>query len=172
MNLTDAAIQPFSHNFVIGMGEFAVAFGPLGVITAYGLGSCVMVTLYDPVVRIGGAIHIVLPDSTAVKNKDNPAKFADTGIPLLLNKVVEAGARRERIMAKAVGGAQVLASPGGASVLDIGARNARAAVAALEALKIPLVSSDLGGTDGRTAQFMLADGSLVVRRLGKGEKKL
>lgn len=172
MSPMEAAIQPSSQNHIVGMGELAVTLDPSGVITAYGLGSCVMVTLYDPLTKAGGAIHIVLPDSTAVKNKDNPAKFADTGIPLLLSKVVEAGARRERIVAKAVGGAQMFASPGGLSVLDIGTRNARAALQALDSLKIHVVSSDLGGTNGRTAHFKLADGSLIVKCLGKGEKMI
>ena len=81
-----------------GMSDLNVCKAPDGLST-HGLGSCIGLTLYDPVTKIGGMVHYMLPDSTKVSNNSNKAKFADTGIEELLKKVIAAGASKSRLVA-------------------------------------------------------------------------
>ena len=106
----------------VGMADYKVGRSPSTLIS-YGLGSCIGVSLYDPIRKIGGLLHIMLPDSTQARASDNPAKFADTGIPLMINDVVALGATRARLVAKIAGGAQMFFFFLGGSC--VGARRAR-----------------------------------------------
>ena len=90
----------------VGMADYKVGRAPASLIS-YGLGSCIGISLYDPQAKVGGLLHIMLPDSTQARPTDNPAKFADTGLPLMLQKVLELGASRSRLVAKMAGGAQM-----------------------------------------------------------------
>lgn len=92
----------------VGMADLQLCKSP-GVLTTLGLGSCVGVALYDPVNKIGGLLHCMLPDSTQFKNNSNTAKYADSGIDELVSKMVSLGANRSRIVAKIAGGAQMFA---------------------------------------------------------------
>ena len=83
----------------VGMADLNICKSP-DMITTLGLGSCVGITLYDPVTKIGGLAHVMLPDSTQIRNNSNIAKFADTGIDELLRRVVAAGADKKRLVAK------------------------------------------------------------------------
>ena len=83
----------------IGMAELNVCLPP-DAITTLGLGSCVGVVLYDPGKKVCGMVHVMLPDSTKIKNNENIAKFADTGIEELLRRVLELGAVRRNLVAK------------------------------------------------------------------------
>ena len=110
----------------VGMADLNVCKAPDGL-TTLGLGSCIGLTLYDPVTKIGGMVHYMLPDSTKVSNNSNKAKFADTGIEELLKKVIAAGASKTRLVAKIAGGAKMFEVSGLSDVGNIGARNAEAA---------------------------------------------
>lgn len=81
----------------VGMADLNVCKAPDGL-TTLGLGSCIGLTLYDPVTKIGGMVHYMLPDSTKVSNNSNKAKFADTGIEELLKKVIAAGQVRQGLL--------------------------------------------------------------------------
>ena len=107
----------------VGMADLNVCKAPDGL-TTLGLGSCIGLTLYDPVTKIGGMVHYMLPDSTKVSNNSNKAKFADTGIEELL---IAAGASKTRLVAKIAGGAKMFEVSGLSDVGNIGARNAEAA---------------------------------------------
>ena len=93
----------------VGMADLNVCKAP-DVITTLGLGSCIGLVLYDPVTKVGGMVHYMLPDSTKVRNNSNIAKFGDTGIRELLKRVVAAGASKPRLIAKIAGGALLLLS--------------------------------------------------------------
>ena len=75
----------------VGMADLKVAHAP-DSLTTLGLGSCIGLTLYDPVAKVGGLVHFMLPDSTKLKNNTNIAKFGDTGIKELLRVVLAEGA--------------------------------------------------------------------------------
>ena len=110
----------------VGMADLKVCKAP-DALTTLGLGSCVGVALYDPVTKISGLLHCMLPDSTQIKNNSNVAKFADTGIDELIRQMVALGASKSRLVAKMAGGAQMFAMTTTNDSLRVGERNAVAA---------------------------------------------
>ena len=75
------------NNIAVGLGEIKLSDDPNTVLVAFGLGSCVGIGIFDPVKRIGGMLHAVLPSSTTNNNQEVPSKYVDTGIPLLLTEL-------------------------------------------------------------------------------------
>ena len=155
----------------VGMADYKVGRAPSTIIS-YGLGSCIGISLYDPQTKAGGLLHIMLTDSTQARPTDNPAKFADTGLPLMLRDVLELGASRSRLVAKIAGGAQMFAFANATDIMRVGARNAEAAKKILKELNIRLLSEDTGGNYGRTVQIDLNDGVYKVKTIDKGEKEI
>ena len=158
---------------IVGMAELNVARDG-DILITLGLGSCVGVTLYDPITHVGGMVHVMLPESGnfAKDAAVNKAKFADTGVPNLLNRVLASGAQRASLIAKMAGGANMFSSVSNKDVLKIGARNAEAVRLSLRALRIPITADETGGTFGRTISIDTTNGSLLVRTIGHGEKTL
>ena len=150
----------------IGMAELDICLPP-DAITTLGLGSCVGVVLYDPTKKICGMVHVMLPDSTKIKNNENVAKFADTGIEELLKQLVAKGANRKSIVAKIAGGAQMFAFRSDNDMLRVGDRNVEATKEKLKQLQIPLIAEDTGKNSGRTIEFYPETGKLLVKSVGK-----
>ena len=123
----------------VGMADLNICKEP-DVITTLGLGSCIGIALFDPITKIGGLAHIMLPDSTKMKNNSNIAKFADTGIEELVRRMIEAGVSKSRLVAKIAGGARMFEVSGLSEVGNIGERNAEASREKLKELGIPLLS--------------------------------
>ena len=90
----------------VGMADLNVCSGS-DSITTLGLGSCVGVVLWDPKNKVCGMAHVMLPDSTSIRNNTNVAKFADSGIDELLRRVLAKGAKRQNLVAKIAGGAKM-----------------------------------------------------------------
>jgi len=155
----------------VGMADYKVGRGPATIIS-YGLGSCIGISMYDPQAKVGGLLHIMLPDSKQSRASENPAKFADTGLPLMLGDLLQLGASRSRLVAKMAGGAQMFAFANATDIMRVGLRNAEAAKKILQELKIRLVAEDTGGTYGRTVQIDLETGIYRVKTIDKGEKEL
>jgi chemotaxis protein CheD len=153
----------------VGMADLNICKAP-DVITTLGLGSCIGLTFYDPVTKIGGMVHYMLPDSTKVRNNSNIAKFADTGIDELLRQVIAAGANRRRLVAKMAGGARMFEVSGLSSVGNIGQRNAEAAKEKLKELGIRLVAEDTGLNYGRTVELHCDTGDFYIKSVGKPVK--
>lgn len=154
----------------VGLGAVA-AVSREGALATYGLGSCVAVLLYDQEARVAGLAHVVLPGPAAF-SADYPGKYADSGVPFLCQSVVGLGARQSKLVAKIVGGAQVLqglAAPGG---VDIGQRNAQAVREALARLAVPVLAAEVGGNKGRTVRFDLADMRFWVTPSGERARTL
>ena len=120
----------------VGMADLNICLPP-DCITTLGLGSCVGVVVYDPVRKISGMVHIMLPDSTKIKNNENMAKFADTGIDELIKYLIKAGASRASLVSKIAGGAQMFAFNSNNDMLRIGDRNVEAVKEKLKRLRIP-----------------------------------
>lgn len=150
----------------VGMADLNVCKAP-DIITTLGLGSCIGLTFYDPVAKVGGMVHYMLPDSTQMKNRANEAKFADTGIDLLLKQVIKAGASRNRLVAKIAGGARMFEVSGMSNVGNIGERNAEAAKAILKNLGIRLIAQDTGLNYGRTVELHCDTGQFYIKSVGK-----
>ena len=106
----------------VGMADLNICVSPDGI-TTLGLGSCVGIAVRDPVTKIGGLAHIMLPDSKEIKNNTNIPKFADTGIEELIKQIVAKGASRSRLVAKIAGGAQMFAFQSANTSMRVGDRN-------------------------------------------------
>lgn len=154
----------------VGMADLAVARSPTVLVTI-GLGSCVGVALYDEKARVGGLAHIMLPYSGNVP-VTNPAKFADTALPLLVSNLKREGAAVRRLTAKVAGGAQMFQLAKPTEAMRIGERNTEAVLAWLSAAGIPVVAQDTGGNWGRTVELDTASGELVVKTIAHGERRL
>jgi len=155
----------------VGIGELKTAFTP-HVLVTLGLGSCVGVTLYDPVMRCGGLLHVMLPDSTAYSRVNKPARYADLGVPMLLEELQELGARRERLEAKIAGGAQMFSGADRQFVLNIGQRNIEMVRLMLERLRLRIKGEEVGGNVGRTMYLDTSTGLVTIRSLGQGTRTL
>ncbi len=155
----------------VGMADYKVGRAP-DTLISYGLGSCIGISLYDPQTKIGGLLHIMLPDSNQSRANENRAKFADTGIPDMLNELVRMGAARSRLVAKLAGGSQMFAFANASDIMRVGLRNASASKEILKKLSIPIVGEDTGGSYGRTVQIDLSTGVYKVKTIDKGDKEL
>ena len=153
----------------VGMADLNVCKAP-DVITTLGLGSCIGLVFYDPVSKVGGMVHYMLPDSTKVRNNSNIAKFADTGIDELLRRVIAAGANKGRLIAKIAGGARMFEVSGLSEVGNIGAKNAEASKKKLKELGIRIVAEDTGLNYGRTVVLDCNTGDFMIKSVGKENK--
>jgi len=155
----------------VGMADLNVCVSP-NAITTLGLGSCVGIVLYDPVKKISGMVHIMLPDSTKILNNSNKAKFADTGIDVLIQTMIKIGADRRTLIAKIAGGAQMFAFSNNSDMMRIGERNVEATKCKLLDLGICLKAEDTGANYGRTIEFYPENGELLIKSVGKERKIL
>lgn len=151
----------------VGMAQYAV--GQAGdVLRTLGLGSCIGICLYDPLLHLGGLVHIMLPEMALYQDKTTEAKYADTGVRLLIKEMERIGASGARLRAKLAGGAQMFAFSGQSEVMRIGERNIVATHKALQELRIQVVAEHTGGSFGRTIEFFCDGGALEVRTIGHG----
>jgi chemotaxis protein CheD len=155
----------------VGMADLQSSAHPC-VITTLGLGSCVGIALYDPISKVAGLAHIMLPSSQQARNNSNIAKFADTAVTKLVNDMIAIGASKTRIVAKLAGGAQMFSFNDASEMLRIGARNVAASKEILNLLNIPVISEDTGGTYGRTIEIHSDNGKLVIKTIGHGIKEI
>jgi len=155
----------------VGMADYKTGRNPNSLIS-YGLGSCVGIALYDSVNKIGGLAHIMLPDSTQARSTENPAKFADTALPLMLNEMIKMGAVKNRVTAKIAGGAQMFTFANATDVMRVGERNAAAVRILLKQMDIRILADDTGGNYGRTVELKIDTGIYRVRTIAQGEKEL
>ncbi len=155
----------------VGMADLNTSKEP-GILTTLGLGSCVGITLYDPIEKIGGLTHAMLPDSTQIRDNKNKAKFVDTGTLQLIDQMIKIGAKQHRLVAKLAGGAQMFAFQKSNDLMRIGERNVIAAKKILQELKIPILAEDTGLNYGRTIELHTENGVLLVKAIGKGVKEI
>lgn len=156
----------------VGMGEIAVAQAP-GELVALGLGSCIGICMYDPQLKLGGLAHIMLPDSTIAKTPQNPAKFADTAIPNLINEMIKQGAALDRLVVKIAGGAQMFSSANShQSQESIGRRNIAAVEQILSSFGLKPAAKSIGGNAGKSLSLDLETGELYIRSVQVESLKL
>jgi chemotaxis protein CheD len=135
---------------------------PDSVVVTYALGSCIGLVLHDPLARVGGLLHLMLPESgvDAASAAHSPYRYADSGVPLLLRAVLEAGAQRSRLRAVVAGGASVVDDGG---VFNIGKRNTAAVKKLLWKAGVPVFAEDTGGVNSRTLGLEVATGRIWMR---------
>ncbi|MCH5184813.1 MAG: chemotaxis protein CheD [Oscillospiraceae bacterium] len=153
----------------VGIADLNVVKSPDSLIS-YALGSCVGICLYDEMAKVAGMSHILLPSK--LESDSNLMKFADTAIPLLVEKMVEKNARKIRMVAKIAGGANMFSGMMRSSTSRIGERNVAQTKETLKKLGIRIVAEDTGGTYGRTIEFSGETGILYVRSISNQNKEL
>jgi chemotaxis protein CheD len=159
----------FEQKLVVGVGDLVVSNNASVTLTAYSLGSCLGVTFYDPVVRAGGLLHAMLPDSSINQLKANqqPAMFVDTGITALLRAAQELKADPRRIQICVAGGAQFLDET---ALFNIGQRNYARFTELLQAHSLTLQAEAIGGLVSRTIYLKLETGEVRLKLSGQIEE--
>ena len=156
------------RELVIGIGEGGVSCDPDTVLVTYALGSCIALILHDPVARVAGMVHYMLPEASDCHAELNtrPCKFADTAIPFLLRAALAHGADRRRLVVFAAGGAQVMSDN---SMFSIGKRNCLALRKALWKVGLVPHAEDTGGSVVRTVRFEVGSGRVRLQSPGGEE---
>ena len=153
----------------VGIADLNVVKGE-DILVTYALGSCVGICLYDRLTKVAGLSHIMLPSSAGFAGAaKQPYKFADTAIPLLIQKMRTMGAMPTRIQAKIAGGAQMFEGKGNMALANIGERNVIAVKQELAKARIPIIAQDTGKNYGRTQFFYAIDGSMKIKSVNRGE---
>ena len=150
---------------VIGLGEMQVSKEPSAVLTCLGLGSCIGFSVYDPMVKVGGMVHIVLPSSDG-RETNTPAKFADMAIPNLLDAMSDLGSTNRSLVIKMAGGAQMSLAKGGSGIFKTGERNIESVNAIAQKHGLRIAASDVGGHSGRTLRLFVSSGQVTVTTAG------
>ncbi|WP_146552106.1 chemotaxis protein CheD [Rummeliibacillus sp. SL167] len=156
----------------VGIAQMDIAKSPNSIRTS-GLGSCVGVILYDESKKVAGLVHVMLPDSKLGRGDTiNVAKFADTGIPAMVDQLKQEGAQLFKLKAKIAGGAQMFQFTSSRDSMRIGPRNVEAVKQQLTNLSIPIVAEDTGGSSGRTIEFDTTTSILHIRTVNQGVKEI
>ena len=142
-----------------------------GILITYALGSCIGVSFYDPMIKLGALLHIMLPEKSGAKD-GNVFKFADTGIRETLRKLTAFGGSKSRMVCKIAGGAKMFEMKGSGGLGNIGERNAQNVKRILMAEGLRVTSEDVGANYARTMLLDVATGNVYVRSAGKPEKML
>jgi chemotaxis protein CheD len=150
---------------LVKVAEWAVERGPCVIVTL-GLGSCVAIMLHDPGVGIGGMAHVLLPSRSLARDVTNPAKFPETAVPLLVERILALGGSRPRLVAKLAGGAGMFATLMSPGTIPMGERNIVAARDALRRHALPVIGESVGGDRGRSVRFYVHDGRVEIRSVG------
>ncbi len=154
----------------VGIGDMKFARGSNTVIT-YALGSCIGITFYDPVIKLGGLLHIMLP-SRSDPNDPKVFKYADSGIRETVRKLTAFGLVKSRTVVKIAGGAKMFEMKGNSDFGNIGQRNATMVKKVLMEERFRISAEDTGGTYARTMLLNVENGDVVIRTVGKPEKHL
>jgi chemotaxis protein CheD len=156
---------------IIGIADMQVTKERGATLITYSLGSCIGVTLYDPLAGVGGLLHFMLPDSQIdpEKARKNPWMFADTGIPLFVKEAYQLGAEKSRISFKVAGGSQIMDESG---YFNIGKRNYMALRKIFWTNNVLIAAEDVGGNVNRTISMDLSSGQVWVKTSGEGVRQI
>jgi len=149
------------RRYVVGIGELAVGNQQQDVIITHALGSCIAVCVWDPIAQVGGLLHFLLPDSkiNLTRAVQQPATYADTGVPLLLQEALQRGAQPTRMLVHLVGGAEIA---GGGGAFNVGKRNLLAARNLLWRHGVLIKGEEVGGSLARTVHMDVGPGRIRI----------
>jgi len=155
----------------VGVGDVKLTAESGETLVIYGLGSCIGIAIWDPVSRVAGMLHFMLPESQSdpEKARQNLALYADTGIPLLFRSAYQLGADKKRLLVRVAGGAQVLDGDG---VLDIGKRNYLAMKKIFWKAGVMIHAEEVGGSLSRTLRLEAGSGKLLLQEAGEEAREL
>lgn len=149
----------------VAIADMVVTQDQSATLITHALGSCIGVTIYDPVAKVAGMIHFMLPDSktNAQKAADKPGMFGDIGVPMLFKAAYDLGAKKERMIVCAAGGAEVMSAD---TQFRIGARNRTLIRKLFWKNNILLAADETGGDISRTMVLRMTDGTVSIRNKG------
>jgi chemotaxis protein CheD len=152
-------------DIVVSISDLKVSMKVNDVLVTYAPGSCIGVTVYDPIAKVGGLLHYMLPESAIDENKaeGNPEMFADTGIPLRFRICYSLGAEKKKIVAKVAGGASILND---ANYFRIGQKNITALRHIFWKNNIMIDAEDIGRNCNRTMRLDVNTGAVYIRTSG------
>ena len=154
----------------VGIGDMKFTRGDSRIIT-YALGSCIGITFYDPFLKLGALLHIMLPSRSDL-NDPKVFKYADSGIHETIRKLTAFGMMKNRTIVKSAGGAKMFEMKGSSDFGNIGQRNAAMVKKILMEEKLRIVAEDTGGAYARTMLLDVSNGDVIIRTVGKPEKHL
>lgn len=157
---------------VVGIADCQISADVSAELVTYALGSCIAVAIWDPVAKVGGMLHFMLPESSVdhVSNgRDQPFRYADTGTPMLFRQAYERGADKKRLIVRLAGGAAVVNDGG---VFNIGKRNYAALRKILWKAGVMVHGEDIGGTISRTVRLEVSTGRFLIRCPAQPEREL
>ena len=159
-------IAPPRKGLVVGVADMIASNDPAAEIVTHSLGSCLGVMIYDPLRKVGGLLHFMLPDSTIdpIKAVKSPFMFADTGLPRLFRAVYGLGGDKNRLQVKVAGGARFLDDQ---RLFNIGSRNVTALNDILARNGVSAVAMEVGGQTSRTVRLDLSNGQVSIRTPGQ-----
>lgn len=171
MSLPAWVIPPPKKTLVVGVADMVASNDAGAELVTYSLGSCLGITVHDPINKTGGLFHVMLPDSTidSAKGESTPFMFVDTGLPRLFQAVYNLGGDRRRLIVKVAGGAQFLDREG---IFNIGERNFTALRNLLARNGWSLRAQDVGGVVSRTVRMELSTGKISITRPGSPSYQL
>jgi chemotaxis protein CheD len=155
---------------VVGVADMKVSGAEGDMLVTHALGSCLGLTVFDPVARVAGMLHAMLPVSKLNPEKaaSNPHMFVDTGVPALFSAFYAAGGQKKRAVIKAAGCGEPLQAGG---MFKVGSRNFTMLKRLLWKNSLLLAESDVGETHSRTLHLDVASGQLMVST-GRVEREL
>lgn len=156
-----------TKQYVIGIADMKQSRAT-GTLITYALGSCIGICIYDPGIKLGSMIHIMLPQAPEGR-VDNIFKYADTGISETIRKMEAFGAVRGRMVAKIAGGAKMFDIPDSSALGNIGERNGIAVKKVLQEQRVRLLKADLGANYARTMSFDVETGMAKIKVFGRDE---
>lgn len=152
-------------DITVGIADLQISSQRADVIVTYGLGSCIAVAVYDPVRKVAGMLHYMLPVSTTdpAKAAARPAMFADTGVPLLFQQMYAQGCQKKDLVVKLAGGGKLYEDHG---LFEIGKRNHTIVRKMLWKVGVPIAAEDVGGEKSRTLLLHVETGKCIIRSMG------
>jgi len=154
------------EQIVVGMADCRFGDNPEQVLATFALGSCIGLAVHDPAARVGGLLHFMLPDSAIDRDRgrQNPWMFADTAIPMMLERLFARGASKRRLTVRAAGGASMMDQE---NVFDIGRRNYLAMRKILWKAGVMVHAEAVGGVRSRTVRLEIGSGKFLVHEGGE-----
>ncbi len=160
-----------NKRIIVGIADMSVSTSQDTELVTYALGSCIGITVYDPLLRIGGLLHIMLPHSFKSKPDEevNPYMFGDLGLPLLFDEMLKHGAMKVRLVVKIAGGADRMQKK---QVFNVGERNITFVKEFFHNCNLKIVSEAVGGTRSRTVIMDINTGKVIIKSPGIRELEL
>ena len=156
----------------VNYSEMKTSNNPAESLVAFAIGSGIGITIFDPVIGLGGVLNLMLPDSSQIKSTRSDQyqfMFADTGIPAFLKTLSDLGAKPQNMKVVIAGGAQILDQTG---VFNIGHKNYQATKSILSSYNLAVQHEDVGGIYSRTLKLDIGSGCSFINLFGQKEIKI